>query len=76
MYLIYKEFDWFIEQRQVRLEAGSGTKYAIFVQSIPHECFRNNVEFIIYSARPDGELWTRFIWDSTPSCASLLRVHK
>jgi hypothetical protein len=41
MYLIYKEFDWFIEQRQKFLKRPVARNYAIYVQGIPPE-YRTN----------------------------------
>jgi hypothetical protein len=41
MYLIYKEFDWFIEQRQKFLKRPVARNYAIYVQGVPPE-FRTN----------------------------------
>jgi len=35
MYLIYKEFDWFIEQRQKFLKRPLARNYAVYVQGIP-----------------------------------------
>jgi hypothetical protein len=41
MYLILKEFDWFIEQRQKFLKRPVARNYAIYVQGIPPE-YRTN----------------------------------
>jgi hypothetical protein len=45
MYLIYKEFEWFIEQRQKFLKRPVARNYAIYVQGIPTE-YRTNASLV------------------------------
>jgi hypothetical protein len=45
MYLIHKEFTWFIEQRQKFLKKPVARNYAIYVQGIPSE-YRTNASLV------------------------------
>jgi hypothetical protein len=47
MYLIYKEFEWFIEQRQKFLKRPVARNYAIYVQGIPPE-YRTNASLATF----------------------------